>query len=174
MTAPLIEHIGILVPNLEEGIARWSAATGFTFSPIARYRTQRYVDHSDSTPHFHDARISFSREGSPRIELMEVTGTGTHGPDELGVHHFGFQGVADPDARVAELATQGIGHDGTSKDTEGRTLLCFTDKTALDGVRLELISPLPGPLVADDGSELPTDPNTGRKDVWAGYTPSHD
>jgi hypothetical protein len=171
MTVPLIEHIGILVPNLEEGIERWSAATGFAFSPIARYRTERYEDHSNQTPHFHDARISFSLESMPRIELMEVTGTGTHGSTELGVHHLGFAGVPDPEGRAAELATQGIGHDGLSRDAEGRVLLCFTEKNALDGVRLELISPLPGPLVADDGSELPMDPNTGRRDVWRGNKP---
>ena len=171
MKAPLIDHVGILVPDLEEAIARWEAATGYTFSPIARYRTDRYRDASDPEPHHHDARISFSREGAPRIELMEVTGTGTHGPGELGVHHLGFQNIADPQARMAELAELGIGEDGASFDPEGRTLLCFTDKTALDGVRLELISPLPGPVVADDGSPLPRDPATGRADLWASAIP---
>jgi hypothetical protein len=168
MTAlPLIEHIGILVPDLEEGIARWSAATGYTFSPIARYRTERYVDHTEDGPHFHDARIAFSREGAPRIELMEVTGEGTHGPAELGIHHLGFQGIADPEAHAAALAAAGVGHDGVSYDAEGRILLCFTDKTALDGIRLELISPLPGPIVRDDGTELPRDPQTGKANLWA-------
>jgi hypothetical protein len=168
MTAPFIEHVGILVPDLEAAIERWSVVTGYTFSPVVRYRTSRYTDHSDATPHFHDARISFSREGAPRIELMEVTGAGTHGPDQVGVHHLGFYGVADPAGRMAALAAAGVGHDGISYDAEGRILLCFTDKAALDGIRLELISPLPGPLVADDGSELPADPVTGRKDIWAG------
>jgi len=168
MPAPLIEHIGILVPNLEEAIERWGTATGFTFSPIARYRTSNYSDHSDANAHFHDARISFSRQGSPRIELMEVTGDGTHGLEELGIHHFGFQGIEDPQGRLDELAKIAIGSDGVSRDAEGRILLCFTDKRALDGIRLELVSPLPGPLVADDGSELPFDEATGRRDIWRG------
>ncbi|MCU1410476.1 MAG: Antibiotic biosynthesis monooxygenase [Rhodoglobus sp.] len=168
MTAPAIEHIGILVPDLEEAIERWSAATGYTFSPIARYRTSRYADHSNPEPHDHDARISFSREGQPRIELMEVSGDGTHSAAQAGVHHLGFRGIESPEDRIAELAAQGVGVDGISYDAEGRILLCFTEKTALDGVRLELISSLPGPVVADDGSTLPTDPETGRPDMWAG------
>jgi catechol 2,3-dioxygenase-like lactoylglutathione lyase family enzyme len=166
VTAPLIEHIGFLVPDLEEAIERWSALTGYTFSPIARYRTQTYADHSDAEPHFHDARISFSAEGPPRIELMEVTGEGTHGASEVGIHHFGFPGTASPEDRLAELAALGVGHDGVSYDADGRVLLCFTDKAALDGVRLEYISPLPGPTVADDGSALWKDPETGRNSLW--------
>lgn len=172
MAAPLIDHIGILVPNLEEGIARWSAVTGYRFSPIARYRTHRYSDHSDLEQHYHDARISFSLEGAPYIELMEATGSGTHSTEQLGVHHLGLRGIEDPDGRLAQLAEIGVGYDGVSRDAEGRILLVFTDKTALDGVRLEFISPLPGPVVADDGSELPRDPVTGRADFWAGNRPA--
>lgn len=168
MTAPLIDHIGILVPNLEEAIQRWTAVTGYTFSPIARYRTSRYCDHTDREPHDHDARISFSLEGPPRIELMEVTGEGTHGPAQVGVHHLGINGIADPEGRRDELAALGIEEDGVSLDAEGRILLFFTEKQSLDGVRLEFVSTLPGPVVADDGSALPRDPVTGRADLWAG------
>ena len=163
----LIDHVGVLVPDLEEAIARWSAATGYTFSPIARYRTPRYSDHSDEAPHFHDARMSFSLEGPPKIELLEVTGSGTHGIEQAGIHHLGFRGFDDPAARLAELQLIGIGSDGLSRDEQGRLLLCFTDKRDLDGIRLELISPLRGPVVADDGRELPVDPVTGRADLWA-------
>lgn len=167
MSAPLIEHIGILVPNLEAAIERWSAATGYTFSPIARYRTSRYSDSSDPEPHEHNARISFSKEGPPRIELMEVAGEGTHGHAQVGIHHFGFPGTSDPEAKLAELAALGVPDDGQSLTEDGRILLWFTEKSALDGIRLEFISPLPGPVVADDGSELYRDPQTGRADLWA-------
>lgn len=166
MVGPAIEHIGILVPNLEEGIARWSAALGYTFSPVARYRTNHYQDHTEVDPHFHDARISFSQETGPRIELMEVTGHGTHGPSEVGIHHFGFLGVADPLTKLAQLEELGVGNDGRALTDDGQVLLCFTDKTALDGIRLEFVSNLVGPTVADDGSELWRDPETGKKSFW--------
>jgi catechol 2,3-dioxygenase-like lactoylglutathione lyase family enzyme len=167
VTAPLVEHIGILVRNLEEAIERWTAVTGYRFSPIARYRTSRYRERVDNELHELDARISFSLQGPPRIELVEVTGSGTHGPTQLGVHHLGFMGVADPEGRMAQLQQLGIADDGISLDEEGHVLLFLTDKQALDGVRLELISPRPGPVVADDGSALPRDPKTGRVDLWA-------
>ncbi|MFD4957850.1 VOC family protein [Microbacterium sp. NPDC058389] len=163
MTAQNIEHIGILVENLEEAIERWSAALGYQFSPVARYRTQRWVDSSDRSPHFHDARISFSLQGPPRIELMEVSGNGTHSAAQLGIHHFGFPGHADP---LASAAASGLAVDGQSLTGNGDTLLCFTEKAALDGIRLEFISPLPGPVVADDGRPLQRDALTGRADLW--------
>jgi catechol 2,3-dioxygenase-like lactoylglutathione lyase family enzyme len=165
MTAPLIDHIGILVPNLEQAIDKWSTVLGYTFSPIGRYRTPRYADHSNPEPHFHDARISFSKQGPPYIELMEAAGDGTHSLDQLGIHHFGIRG-SDTRARKDELCALGIGVDGESFSEAGDLLLFFTEKGAMDGVRLEYISPLPGPTVADDGSKLWTDPATGRHSLW--------
>lgn len=167
MTAPLIDHIGVLVDDLEQAIEQWTAVTGYRFSPIRRYRTDRYVDASDPQPHFHDARISFSLEGQPKIELMEVTGSGTHGPDERGVHHLAFRGVDDIEGRLAELAEAGVGEDGRSIAEDGGLLLCFTRKQDLHGVRLELITSRPGPLVSDSGAPLPIDASTGRPDLWA-------
>jgi hypothetical protein len=162
MTGPLIEHIGVLVPSLEDAIERWERATGYTFSPIARYRTDRYDDSSNHELHHHDTRIAFSQEGPPRIELMEVTGTGTHGPAQLGIHHLGIPRIEDPDGRAASLS---MAVDGRSIDADGNTLLAFTEPAALDGIRLEFISPLSGPVVADDGRELPRGAD-GRVDVW--------
>ncbi|WP_170297160.1 VOC family protein [Georgenia thermotolerans] len=163
----LIDHIAFLVPDLEEAILWWSAATGCTFSPIARYRTSRWSDRSDPELHDHDARISFSKEGPPRIELMEVTGEGALGAAEIGPHHLGFAQVRDVRARMARLAAIGVGDDGWSFTKDGTALVAFTERSALDGIRLEMVSPLPGPIVADDGSLLPLDPATGRTDLWA-------
>jgi catechol 2,3-dioxygenase-like lactoylglutathione lyase family enzyme len=166
MTAELIDHIGFLVPDLEAAIEKWSKVTGYTFSPIGRYRTNRYSDRSNPTPHFHDTRISFSKEGPPYIELMSVTGSGTHGPDEAGVHHLAIRGVADMAGRVAQCAAAGVGVDGTSFTEDGQVHLCFTDKHDLDGIRFEFVSPFNGPTFADDGSELSIDPVTGRRSLW--------
>ncbi|MFV0254306.1 MAG: VOC family protein [Beutenbergiaceae bacterium] len=168
----LIDHIGVLVPDLEEGIERWSRATGYDFSPVARYRTHHYIDHTQPGEHFHDARISFSKQGPPRIELMEVTGSGTHGPAEVGIHHLGIVNVADPERMLADLDSKGIGHDGRSLSDEGLIHLFFTEKKALDGVRLEFVSTLVSPVVADDGSPLWRDPNTGKASFWGPPEPT--
>jgi catechol 2,3-dioxygenase-like lactoylglutathione lyase family enzyme len=166
MTPTLIDHIGILVADLDEAIARWSSVTGYTFSPVARYRTALYSDHSDPEPHFHDTRVTLSRQGPPAIELMSVTGHGTHSATELGVHHFAFRDIADVPARIAACAALGVREDGKSLMEDGRVHLWFTDKRDMDGVRLEFISRFPGPSVADDGSSLWVDPATGRKSYW--------
>ena len=161
----LIDHIGLIVPNLEAAIERWQTVTGYTFSPIARYRTSHYVDASNPEPHFHDARISFSLEGPPYIELMEATGSGTHSLQEAGVHHFGFSRVAELVEERERLQELGIRSDGASLDCEGRPLLWFTDKRDLDGIRLEFVAPQEQPVVRDDGGEL-WRTEDGKKSLW--------
>lgn len=151
----LIDHIGVLVENLEEAIVKWEAATGYTFSPIGRYRTDRYRDHSNMEPHEHDARIAFSHQGPPFIELMEFHGEGTHSATEgEGFHHFGFLDYPDAHEKMAEMEAIGFRRDGESLDENGRTILWFTDKRDLNGIRLEYVSTTPQPVVADDGGEL--------------------
>jgi catechol 2,3-dioxygenase-like lactoylglutathione lyase family enzyme len=165
MPAPLVDHIGILVPDLDAAIARWSAATGYTFSPVGRYRTAGYSDESDTTPHAHDARFVLSRETGPAIELLEVTGSGTHGPHRTGIHHLALR-VDDAEAQVSRLAGHGIAVDAWSREPDGRMHICFSDRAALDGIALEFISNFPGPIVTDDGSPAWRDPATGRASLW--------
>jgi len=161
-----IDHIGFLVPDLEKAIERWAAVTGYTFSPIGRYRTRGYSDHSSTEPHYHDTRISFSREGPPYIELMSVTGSGTHAADQLGPHHIAFRNVDDVAGAIAECSALGVREDGHTIMPDGRIHLWFTDKRDMDGIRLEFIAPFAGPTTADDGSPLWIDPATGRPSLW--------
>jgi catechol 2,3-dioxygenase-like lactoylglutathione lyase family enzyme len=162
-----IDHIGFIVPDLEEAIRRWQLALGYEFAPITRYRTDRWSDRHTPALHHHDARKTISREGPPRIELLEATGEGTHSLQFAGPHHVGIRGIEDIDAVRAEMAAKGFTDDGVSTNDDGEVLLFFTEAAALDGMRIEFVSTLPGKTVADDGRELPVDPATGRADVWA-------
>ncbi|MFT4029628.1 MAG: VOC family protein [Protaetiibacter sp.] len=166
MSAPLIHHIGILVADLEEAIERWERITGYTFSPIARYRTPRYCDQSNPEPHPHDARISFSAEGPPYIELMEFHGEGTHSAAQgEGFHHLGFLDYPDTPGRLRELTEMGVRNDGQSLDEAGSPILWFTDRRDLNGIRLEYVSTDIQPTVRDDGSPLDLDAE-GRPSLW--------
>lgn len=166
MSGELIDHVAMLVPDLEVAIAKWSAVLGYTFSPIARYRTNGYSDRSNPSPHLHDGRVSMSREGPPFIQLIQVTGNGTHGPEQVGVHHLGIRGIRDVMGRADDVRKLGVGVDGVSVLDDGRVHLCFTAKGDMGNVRLEFIAPFSGPTVADDGSPLWVDPRTGRRSFW--------
>ena len=156
---PLIDHVGVLVTDLEEAIATWAQVTGYSFTPVMSYRTDRYVDHSSADPHFHDARIAFSIEGPPFIELMEFTGEGTHAASQgEGFHHIGFR-VPDPVERRDILATHGVGHDGASLDEAGQPILWFTTPEDLNGMRLEYIGPVQQPVYDADGELVVYDPD---------------
>ncbi len=171
MTGPTIHHVALLVADLEAAIDRWTAATGYTFSPIGRYRTEQYADNSNPCPHHHDARIAFSKEGPPYIELMEFTGEGTHSAAEgEGFHHLGFMDYPDVDGRLTELAKLGLGHDGMALQDDGRILLFFTDKADLNGMRLEYVAELPQPIVKDDGAE-PARDERGFPSLWPAEHP---
>jgi hypothetical protein len=97
---------------------------------------------------------------------MEVTGQGTHGPSEVGIHHLGMNGIEDPEAVLAELEGKGVPHDGRALNPEGLIHLFFTDKRVLDGIRLEFVSTRRGPTVQDDGSALWRNPETDRVDFF--------
>jgi catechol 2,3-dioxygenase-like lactoylglutathione lyase family enzyme len=154
-----IAHLGFLVPDLEAAVARWSAALGYTFSPIARYRTDAYVDASDPAPHHHDARIAVSLEDGPMIELMEFTGAGTHAAAQAGFHHLGVVGVEDVEGEAARFDALGIRSNGAALLADGRAHLSFTEPQDLDGIRFEFVSRFPAPIVGDDGATLPAGPD---------------
>ncbi|WP_181160344.1 VOC family protein [Streptomyces solincola] len=145
--------MGVLVENLEDAIRKWSLGTGYTFSEIGRYRTEFYSDHSNPRPHHHDARISFSKEGPPHIELMEFHGAGTHSAAQgEGIHHLGFMDHPRVEGVKTDLEAAGMRSDGVATDESGAILLWFTEKSDLHGIRLEFVSPVPQPIVMDDGS----------------------
>jgi catechol 2,3-dioxygenase-like lactoylglutathione lyase family enzyme len=162
-----VDHVGFLVVDLEEAIERWTRATGYTFSPIGRYRSNRYVDASDSSPHLHDARFSVSREGPPRIELLEATGSGTHAAEHAGPHHLALIGYDDLEAERERMSAGGFEADAWNSDDDQRLLLMFTQPRDLDGLRLELVSRRIAPILHDDGTPAGVDATTGRRSLWA-------
>ena len=164
-TVHTIDHIGILVDDLESAILRWSETLGCEFSPIGRYQSTSYVDTADGAAHAHDARFSVSQTTSPYIELLEVTGTGSHAPDRAGFHHLAIR-VESAESESARLALRGIRTAAHSREPDGRMHICFTDARDLDGISLEYISDFPGPIVLDDGSAVWRDPATARASLW--------
>lgn len=158
MNPKTIHHIGFLVDDLESAIARWEAVTGYTFQPVARYRTDSWEDSSDLEPHHSDVRLAFSLDGPPHIELMEFTGSGTHSRAVgEGVHHLGFADVGDVDAQIAHLRSLGIGINGRTIGGEQQTILAFIEPSDFLNVRLEYVGRDPQPVLSDDGRPMRID-----------------
>lgn len=161
-----VHHVGVLTADLDAAREKWAAATGYTFSPVTRYRCVAYRDLNNPEPHLHDARISFSFEGRPFIELMGQTGEGTHSAKHgEGGHHLGFPVIPDNVVRAAELADLGIAIDGENIQ-DGRSILMFTERPALNNVHAEYVEDgHDHPDVKDDGSPVNRLPN-GEKTLF--------
>jgi catechol 2,3-dioxygenase-like lactoylglutathione lyase family enzyme len=167
MPLPPVDHIGILVLDLEEAVDRYRRVLDAEFSVVGRYRTDRYEDFSAACPHRHDARFAVTRGSGPRIELLEATGDGTHAARFAGVHHLAFTGIRDLDAEYERVVAAGARVEAQNTDDAGRRLLFFVEARPWSGTRLELVSALPGPIVLDDGAPAPIDARTGRPSVLA-------
>ncbi|MFN2138665.1 MAG: methylmalonyl-CoA epimerase [Candidatus Promineifilaceae bacterium] len=115
-----INHIAIVVPELEEGATFWADALGLTVSKIEEVPEQA-------------VRIAFLPVGDSSIELLEPTTEDSgiarflenRGP---GLHHLCLE-VEDLDAVLERLRQYGI------------PLIDETPLTSRDGIRLAFIHP---------------------------------
>lgn len=83
-------HIGILTNNLEAAIEEWSVHRGVAFRfPIVL--TSREIEQKSGIDDGPSLRITYSVRGPFYIELIEATGSGLWGPQNIGgVHHIGM------------------------------------------------------------------------------------
>jgi len=125
-----IDHLGIAVASLEEGLAVWSQGLGLPAGPPETVADQ-------------GVRTVMLPVGGARVELLEPTGPDTpvgrflerHGP---GVHHVCFQ-VDDLRATLATLAGRGVRLiDREPRVGAGGALVAFVHPSAAGGVLLEL------------------------------------
>lgn len=155
-----IHHIGYVVENLEAAIEKWEAVTGFTFTPICHFRSKNWVDNGVEGPQEHDARVAFTRQGPPFIELTAIHGSGSDSPhihsieQGEGYHHLAFMNEGTPEECLAELGRLGVESNGVALDENDRPLFFFTDKKDLGGARLEMCFPGEQLLVREDNGQI--------------------
>lgn len=129
-------HIGIMVSNLEEGIARYTPL-GITFMEPRTVHVDRLVEGRAETSL--DLRIAFSHQGPPHWELLEVVGDGIYGPQHLGSLHHVAVLDDDPEQRFSELEQAGFRFTAAQYRPDGTMIVGYLDPADLDGVRIELI-----------------------------------
>lgn len=117
-------HVGILVRDIEAARADFGALLGVEFEPVSG--TQ--VATGEMT------RFCYSLQGSPYLELMEMTGTGNWSPElGEGVHHLGLSDPSVP----GRCAAFGDRTDLISAAEDGTPRVVLTRPEALHGVRIE-------------------------------------
>jgi catechol 2,3-dioxygenase-like lactoylglutathione lyase family enzyme len=129
-------HIGIVVQNLEEAIARFERF-GIAFMAPRVVRVDRLVEGGRETSL--DLRIVFSLAGPPHWELLEAVGDGIYGPQHIGaIHHIAVLDQ-DPETRFEALAGDGFRLTAAQYRPDGSMIVGYLDPVGLDGVRIELI-----------------------------------
>ena len=136
MTASPYFHIGILVPDLDEAIERFSDVLGVTFADRV-YQDSQYFDDGGVIKDLR-LHLSFSTDGPPYYELLEAQGDGLYSLKHgIGLHHVGVW-EADCKAKRKEFETKGMNHEATIYRPDGSVIVSFFEPGPLGGVRVEL------------------------------------
>lgn len=126
-----VDHLGIAVANLEEGIALYRDQFGLPLEGIEEVASQR-------------VRVAFLQAGETRVELLESTSPdgpiakflASRGP---GVHHVAYR-VDDVRAAMAEAKAKGLQPlSEEPKPGAHHTLVCFLHPKQTGGVLIELV-----------------------------------
>lgn len=164
MTVKRIDHIAIIVSDIEEAQAFYRDALGLEATHIERVADQ-------------DAIVAFMPAGDSEIELVEPMGDtsgvarflGKHGP---GIHHICLE-VDDIEVAMADMRARGaqlINEEPTIGS--GGKKIAFTHPKSTFGVLIELYQATPGESArrASTLEELSTRLNVERQAVSAGFS----
>ena len=136
MTLSPYFHVGIVVPNLDEAMERFSKVFKVTW-------TQRGTAHADFWEPDHGTNpltldVAYTREGPPHIELLEATGDGLYGhAHEGGLHHIGGW-EPDPAGKTRELEAAGYPPVGTQFNPQREIIVSYFDPKRLYGIMFEI------------------------------------
>jgi len=137
MTATNMFHVGILVPDLEAAVPRFAEVLGMTFLPSAVAHVDYLEEHGDTHPI--DLRITWSMQGPPYVELLEMTGDGLYGSHHgEGLHHIGFW-EPDCEGLRSRFAALGLVTEGTQYTPERGIIATYVSPDGFHGTRLEYV-----------------------------------
>ncbi|MEV0184595.1 VOC family protein [Streptomyces sp. NPDC050625] len=114
----MIWHVAFSVPNLEEGIEKFSESLLLReWTPIKHFVGD--ATYPDGTPYKIDTRLAFATDGPVAFELFEaIPGTPNAPMDGTVFHHMGYWAgaptIAEEEARLAECEWFRTGGDVTA------------------------------------------------------------
>jgi catechol 2,3-dioxygenase-like lactoylglutathione lyase family enzyme len=129
-------HVGVVVPDVREAMARYSDALGFTWSRVGDSTLDVLVDGSRR-----EARIAatYSVQGPPHLELIEELSGGVWAAQALGLQHVGFW-VDDLEGTITRLDGAGLPGRVKHLPAEGQPAM-FSYHDAGAGLWWELVGP---------------------------------
>ena len=137
MKASNLFHIGIIVPDLEKGIARFSDVLGIKFTEPATFHIPCL---EDPTPHVGQLVAAFSMTKPPYYELIQADGDGIISLKNAGqILYYGVW-EKDMEKRLNLLKSQGIGIDAQFKMDVNAIPYALITKPDLMGARIEYVS----------------------------------
>ncbi len=133
---PSFFHVGIVVANLEEGMARYSDALGIQFAEPATFHVPRI---EDPEAHSIDLVAAFSMTQPPYYELIQADGTGIISEANCGRILYFACWEADMASRLKHLETQGIGLDALFRMDATSPPFSMITAPDLSGSRVEYV-----------------------------------
>ncbi|KOS58180.1 VOC family protein [Rhodococcus rhodochrous] len=140
MDAKIPYHAGILVRNLDDAIKYFTENLGYTFNPPTTVTVHEVEDRIAGTSAPAEARVTYSRQGPFRLELIEFSGTGIYSSAlGEGLHHLGVW-ESDPESRLRELEAEGRAVDAVFRRPDGGVSVFYAAPEHVGGVRIEYVS----------------------------------
>lgn len=133
---PSFFHIGMVVPDLDQAVARWSDLMGIEFTEPAVFDVPRL---EDPDPHPFKLTAVFSRTQPPYYELIQAEGDGIVSAANAG--GILYYGCWEPDmaGRLETLQARGVGIDALFRAEAGATPFAMITAPGPLGARIEYV-----------------------------------
>lgn len=137
MLPPSYFHVGIVVPDLEKAIARFSDVLGIKFTEPATFNIPRL---EDPDPHEFHLVGAFSMTEPPYYELIQANGNGIIAPSNAG--QILYYGVWETDMamRLEKLKKQQVGLAALFRMDDQSPPFAMITQPDLMGARIEYVS----------------------------------
>ena len=153
MTAPAYYHVGIIVADIKEAMARFGANLGCRFAEPFDFPVEAFAD---PVPRPLTVHAAFSQGGPPYVELIEGHRDEGFFRIDLGerLHHMGVW-ADDIEAQVAALEATGSTREA-SISIDGKLAVWFGTPASHHGTRLELVTSAQSEWLYDMIESAPT------------------
>lgn len=136
-----LDHLGVVVKDIQKSVDYYTGAFGLTFDEIAEHALPPdVITRGKPTPY--TMRVTFAQMGPLRLELINIVEGESLHTEFLkdrgeGIHHLGFE-VVDLEKEVANAEEQGLEMICYLKMV-GIMAFAYFDSAKTNGVMIELV-----------------------------------